>query len=82
MEHSAPAESTSDLVDLLIEGARYGDLIDIQSALRQGVSVDAQDEQGRTGAGCSLKVSSLLVQPSLWLKSVKLPKYCVTLDQC
>ncbi len=61
MEQSAPAEGKSDLVDLLIEGARYGDLEDLQSALRQGVSVDAQDEQGRTGAGCSPRVSSLLV---------------------
>ena len=47
---SAPAGESSELVELLIEGARYNDLEDIQNALRQGVSVDAQDEQGRTGA--------------------------------
>ncbi len=46
----ASAESTSELADLLIEGARYNDLEDVRTALSQGVSVDAQDEQGRTGA--------------------------------
>ena len=46
---SAPAGDTSILVELLIEGARYNDLEDVQNALSQGVSVDAQDEQGRTG---------------------------------
>ncbi len=39
----------SDLTDLLVEGARYGDLEDVQSALGQGVSVNERDEQGRTG---------------------------------
>ena len=46
---SASAGETSELVELLIEGARYNDLEDVQNALSQGVSVDAQDEQGRTG---------------------------------
>ena len=46
---SAPAGESSELVDLLIDGARYNDLEDVQNALSQGVSVDAQDEQGRTG---------------------------------
>ena len=46
---SAPAGETSELVELLIAGARYNDLEDVQNALSQGVSVDAQDEQGRTG---------------------------------
>ena len=46
---SAPAGDTSELVELLIDGARYNDLEDVQNALSQGVSVDAQDEQGRTG---------------------------------
>ena len=45
----ASAEGASELADLLIEGARYNDLEDVRTALSQGVSVDAQDEQGRTG---------------------------------
>ena len=37
-------------VDLLLDGARYGDLEDVETALHQyKVSVDAADDQGRTG---------------------------------
>ena len=38
------------LVELLIDGARYGDLEDVESALTQHhVAVDSKDEAGRTG---------------------------------
>lgn len=39
----------SELVELLIDGARYGDMDDVSSALSQGVPVDSRDEHGRTG---------------------------------
>ena len=35
--------------DLLILGARYGDMEDVELALAQNVSVDSQDSGGRTG---------------------------------
>ena len=39
-----------DLVELLIDGARYGDVEDVEVALvRHGVAVDSKDEAGRTG---------------------------------
>lgn len=39
----------SELVELLVDGARYDDAEDVQSALDQGADIDSQDEQGRTG---------------------------------
>lgn len=43
-----------DLIELLIEGARYGDLEDVDSALvRHSVGVDTRDEAGRTGEWCN-----------------------------
>jgi hypothetical protein len=44
------APQYSELLALLVDGARYGDAEDVQSALDQGVDVNSQDEQGRTGA--------------------------------
>lgn len=46
------ADTDEGLADLLIDGARYGDLEDVQQAIEQGAQVDWQDEQGRTGASC------------------------------
>ena len=43
------APQYSELIELLIEGSRYDDAEDVQSALDQGVDINAQDEQGRTG---------------------------------
>jgi len=43
------APTYSELVELLIDGARFDDAEDVQTALDQGVDVNAQDEQGRTG---------------------------------
>ncbi len=45
--------STEDQIDLLVGGARYGDLEDVQSALEQGISPDLADDQGRTGSICA-----------------------------
>jgi hypothetical protein len=39
----------AELVQLLLDGARYGDEEDIDSALRQHVGIDSTDEAGRTG---------------------------------
>ena len=44
------AATAEEIVDLLIDGARYGDLEDIREALQLGAPVDSTDEQGRTGA--------------------------------
>jgi ankyrin repeat protein len=43
--HSAKEEDA----ELLLDGARYGDLEDVLSALERRVSADATDESGRTG---------------------------------
>ena len=39
----------SELVELLVDGARFDDADDVQSALDQGADIDSQDDQGRTG---------------------------------
>jgi hypothetical protein len=43
------APQFNEIVDLLIEGARYDDAEDVQSALDQGADINSQDEQGRSG---------------------------------
>lgn len=45
------APEYAELVELLIDGARYGDEEDVHTALEHQVDVNAQDEQGRTGPG-------------------------------
>lgn len=45
------APPTAEEVELLVDGARYGDLEDVVAALEDGVAVDAVDEHGRTGKG-------------------------------
>eukprot|EP00208_Stichococcus_sp_RCC1054_P007280 CAMPEP_0206143426 /NCGR_PEP_ID=MMETSP1473-20131121/20542_1 /ASSEMBLY_ACC=CAM_ASM_001109 /TAXON_ID=1461547 /ORGANISM="Stichococcus sp, Strain RCC1054" /LENGTH=70 /DNA_ID=CAMNT_0053538823 /DNA_START=205 /DNA_END=413 /DNA_ORIENTATION=+ len=42
------APPTAEEVELLVDGARYGDLEDVVAALEDGVAVDAVDEHGRT----------------------------------
>ena len=42
--------SAAELIELLVDGGRYGDAEDIQSAIDHGVDVNSQDEHGRTGA--------------------------------
>lgn len=42
-------EEEEDPVELLIDGARYDDAEDVERALAAGVSVNSQDDQGRTG---------------------------------
>lgn len=41
--------NNEELLDMLIDGARYGDLEDVENALSKGVDVNSQDEFGRTG---------------------------------
>ena len=38
-----------ELLEFLLDGARYGDAADVKEALAQGAGVNAQDEGGRTG---------------------------------
>lgn len=40
---------SAEMVEVLVDGARYGDLEDVQSALQHGVNVDSADFSGRTG---------------------------------
>jgi hypothetical protein len=42
--------STEELVELLIDGSRYGEVEEVQKALEGKVDVNAQDEWGKTGA--------------------------------
>lgn len=39
----------AELVELLVDGARAGDLDGVKAALDEGVDVNAADEYGRTG---------------------------------
>lgn len=38
-----------EMVEVLVDGARYGDMEDVQSALQHSVDVNATDSSGRTG---------------------------------
>ena len=44
-----PEGLDNELIELLINGARYDDLEDVQQALSSHVDVNAADEVGRTG---------------------------------
>lgn len=44
----AVAQEGQDPADLLLEGARYGDLDDVRAALDAGAPVNVADDQGRT----------------------------------
>ncbi len=46
---SIAGETDPELVALLVDGARYGDMEDVDSALAQGTPVDSKDAMGRTG---------------------------------
>ncbi len=69
----AATQEQQDLIDLLIDGARYGDLEDVESALAQNVGIDSRDEGGRTGRRMALHLHHLgswrrlpLMQRSTW----------------
>ena len=58
MEHADDVDNTlfskklppsAEMIENIVDGARYGDLEDVQSALRHSVSVDSADSSGRTG---------------------------------
>ena len=40
---------SAEMIENLVDGARYGDLEDVQSALQHSVAVDSADTSGRTG---------------------------------
>ena len=40
---------SAEMVEVLVDGARYGDMEDVQSALQHSVDVNATDSSGRTG---------------------------------
>lgn len=37
------------MIEVLVDGARYGDMEDVQSALQHSVAVNSVDSLGRTG---------------------------------
>lgn len=37
-------------LELLLDGARYGDLEDVQAALSDGADINGKDDSARTGA--------------------------------
>ena len=40
---------SAEMVEVLVDGARYGDIEDVQSALQHSVDANATDSSGRTG---------------------------------
>lgn len=63
---SATAE---ELLEFLIDSARYGDTEDVKLAIQEKVAVDGQDSAGRTGAvlGASPENKLLICAASHWL---------------
>ncbi|KAL9333807.1 hypothetical protein Peur_073946 [Populus x canadensis] len=47
-ERQTQLETTPEIVDALLEAARYDDIEDITSLTSSGVSLDSKDSQGRT----------------------------------
>ena len=41
---------SAELIEFMIDSARYGDTEDVVLALKEQAPVNSQDEQGRTGA--------------------------------
>jgi hypothetical protein len=41
--------SPEELLEFLIDSARYGDTDDVKVAIQENVAVDGQDSAGRTG---------------------------------
>ena len=52
---TAPPQPSVEELEVLVDGARYGDLDDVVAALGDGVPVDAADEHGRTGVFPTLR---------------------------
>ena len=50
---AATMASSEELLELLIDGARYGDADDVHKALEGKVDVNAADEWGKTGGDSS-----------------------------
>lgn len=64
-----------DLVDLLIDGARYDDMDDVKMALDQHINVNATDSSGRTGR---LQHARRLSCKHSTLQGLKLLKLCLS----
>ena len=67
--------SQEELVELLIDGARYGDGDDVQRALEGKVDVNAQDEWGKTGEARRRLASASAVELT-WSMGEGLPAPC------
>ena len=50
---SKVTQPSAAMIEVLVDGARYGDLEDVQSALQHSVNVDSADSFGRTGSVCT-----------------------------
>lgn len=51
--------SQEEYVELLVDGARYDDADDVDTALAAKVSIDSQDAAGRTGEASARKPAAL-----------------------
>ena len=38
-----------EMIEVLVDGARYGDMDDVQTALHYSINVNSADAMGRTG---------------------------------
>ncbi|CAI5506880.1 unnamed protein product, partial [Closterium sp. Naga37s-1] len=64
---AAMAEAAEDLADLLVQGARYGDVEDVAAALDGGADAGLADDEGRTAlhmaaANGHTEIARLLIQ--------------------
>lgn len=41
--------TSDEIIEVLVDGARFGDMEDVHTALRHGVNVNSADAMGRTG---------------------------------
>ncbi len=72
-----PEGLDTELIELLLDGARYDDLEDVQQALSSHVDVNTPDAAGRTGAQRTQKAyqqacnhASSPTLPVLWGKGI------------
>lgn len=65
-----------ELLEFLIDSARYGDTEDVELAIREKVQIDGQDSAGRTGV-CTPPQAGLAVHaPPQTLEAALWPRLC------
>ncbi len=57
---------STEMIEVLVDGSRYGDMEDVQSALQHSVGVNSTDTMGRTGGQqCYLSACSSHAWPEM-----------------